>query len=160
MSLSDTLLNAYPHIHHFSEITWSACHHLFIVKETQCFQEYICHFLFFQRRANLSSDFTSSLRILFEGFFVFLGHRPNLTSIWSHVHILLILLDKRFSQVIKSVNLHVIQAHVPFHCITCQIVFEVMNQQLIVVFLGGHPLRIHSEMDVGTRISFVFLEFR
>src|SRR3954471_22684163 len=160
MTFSHSLFQSDTHTHHFSEVYRSTGNHLLIIKRTKSLQKNLSHLFFFHRRNHLGGNLTPSLSIFLEGFFLFLHHSSQLIPIRSHVHIVLVLLHKRFSQVIESADMGAIKAHIPLRSRSSQTVLEIVNQQALIISVSGHLPYIHHQMCLRTRISFILLKFK
>jgi len=77
---------------------------MFIIWELQCFDEHSGHFIFMERWFNLSSQFSPSLGILFEGLSASLEQALQLHSIESHVHIVFVLLYESIDQIFPCLD--------------------------------------------------------
>lgn len=69
-------------------------------------------------------------------------------------------MHKSFTNIIKGLNMGTVKTHIPFESCTNEIVLEIVNQQLMIICMSRHLPHVHDKVDVRTRISLVFLNFR
>jgi len=86
---------------------------MFIIWRLECFDEHGGYFIFMERWFNLSSQFSPSLGILFEGFSALLEQAWQLHSIGSHVRIVFVLLYESIDQIFPCLDFNLFQMHVP-----------------------------------------------